>query len=119
MDRGDCENIPAKVMWRPQWAKATLMTRFREGINSRFHLALTDYHQLYKWSCENYRFSFELVYSFSLLCLFNGGMSVMTLSKRNGLSRFRTMIADEERALAGAEIHFLFFISTPFFGQSL
>jgi len=65
MDRGDCENIAAKVMWRPQWAVATLMTRFREGINSRFHLALTDYHQLYKWSCENYSLFWQEYFVFS------------------------------------------------------
>ena len=51
----DREDIQAKVMWRPQWGKATLMTRFRHQINKHFNLALSNYHQLYKWSCENYR----------------------------------------------------------------
>ena len=55
MDR-DCEEIAAKVMWRPQRGKLTLMTQFRERINAQFNLDLTNYHQLYKWSCEHYRF---------------------------------------------------------------
>lgn len=56
MDRGDSGEVPAKFMWRPSRSKVTLMTQFREKINSQFHLDLADYHQLYKWSCENYRF---------------------------------------------------------------
>ena len=58
MDRGDSDEVPTRIMWRPQAAmrgKVTLMTTFRERINARFNLALANYHQLYKWSCENYR----------------------------------------------------------------
>lgn len=65
MDRGDSEDIRPKVMWRPQWGKVTLMTRFRERINEQFHLALSNYHQLYKWSCENYSVFWDEYFKFA------------------------------------------------------
>jgi len=61
----DREDIQAKVMWRPQWGKATLMTRFRNQINKHFNLALSNYHQLYKWSCENYSLFWDEYFKFS------------------------------------------------------
>jgi len=64
MDRGDSGEVPAKFMWRPSRSKVTLMTQFREKINWQFHLDLADYHQLYKWSCENYSVFWEEYYKF-------------------------------------------------------
>jgi len=41
------------------------MTKLRETINSKYNLTLSNYHEFYKWSCENYSNFWEEYYNYS------------------------------------------------------
>ena len=42
------------LMWRPASVKDHQLTKLRLRINEIYHIELEDYHQLHKWSCDNY-----------------------------------------------------------------
>ena len=42
------------LMWSPSNVKDHQLTKLRDVINAKYDLALEDYHQLHKWSCDHY-----------------------------------------------------------------
>nr|CDI52909.1 acetoacetyl-synthetase-like [Melanopsichium pennsylvanicum 4] len=49
----DGSSLQGKLIWSPTDISSTSMDRFRQTVNQRFCLNLTDYHQLWEWSCSN------------------------------------------------------------------
>ena len=45
--------MAAAELWRHERPEATPMWRFLELVNSKYHLDLKDYPELYKWSVDN------------------------------------------------------------------
>ncbi|PWN50548.1 putative acetoacetyl-CoA synthetase [Violaceomyces palustris] len=45
--------LQGSIVWEPSKPEETRMERFRKRINEDFKLRLEDYHQLWRWSCEN------------------------------------------------------------------
>ena len=52
------------LMWRPENVKNHNLTKFRHLINEKYGAKLENYHDLHKWSCENYDLFWKEVWDF-------------------------------------------------------
>jgi acetoacetyl-CoA synthetase len=52
------------LMWRPESVKDHQLTILRQQINDEHGIELKDYHDLHKWSCDNYGLFWGHVWDF-------------------------------------------------------
>ncbi|XP_042205667.1 acetoacetyl-CoA synthetase-like [Homarus americanus] len=58
------ENGKDMCLWRPDVRKKTKIDEFREIVNQKYSTSLGDYHELYKWSVEEYAHFWETWWEF-------------------------------------------------------
>ena len=68
------------LMWAPPSVKNHSLTKIRQKINQKYKVQLEDYHQLHKWSCENYDQFWKEVWEFCEI-IGNGEISDVAVDK--------------------------------------
>ena len=62
-------NKETDIMWIPGMFGKTNIDHFRELVNGKYHVNLTNYWQLYDWSIENYDLFWKEFFQFSgIIC---------------------------------------------------
>ena len=81
-------SLHPQLLWQPKDPDATQLEKFRLACNKKFSLSLTNYHDLYVWSCENLKEFWSTVWEYT------GIVSSQSYTQVNYVYRMDEVIGD-------------------------
>ncbi len=66
-----------KLLWSPSEVEISQAWKFMQEVNHKYKLKLTNFHELYQWSCKSSESFWELFFEFSLIIADRGSSNVL------------------------------------------
>ena len=66
-----------KLLWSPSEVEISQAWKFMQEVNHKYKLKLTNFHELYQWSCKSSESFWELFFEFSSIIADRGSSNVL------------------------------------------